>query len=116
MGSRRLLQVNELIRKRLGDIIARDVDFKAGVLTTISKVDTTPDLRHVRVSVSVLPESEIRYAMETLRHEKGKIQKNLHQGLYMKPLPKIMFSFDPTEGKADEIEHILKSLENELGE
>lgn len=113
MPSRRILRVNELLRKHLGEIIAREVDFKPGIIATIAKIDTTPDLRNTRVSVSVLPESEERYAMETLRKERIAIQKLLHERLYMKPLPKITFAFDPTESHADEVEHLLKIIEDE---
>lgn len=113
MPSRRILQINELLRKHLGEIIAREVDFKPDIIVTISKVDTPPDLRNTRVSVSVLPESEEHYAMETLRKERLAIQKLLHSRLYMKPLPKVTFVFDPTESHADEVEHLLKAIEDE---
>jgi len=113
MPSRRILQINGLIRKHLGEIIAREVDFKSGVIVTISKVETTPDLRGVRVSVSVFPEIEEEYVMKTFRHEIGTIERKLHGFLHMKPLPRISFAFDPTESKADEIEHLLKTLETE---
>jgi ribosome-binding factor A len=113
MISRRILQINELIRKHLGDIIAREVDFKPGLIVTIAKVDTTPDLRHTRVGISVLPETEREYAMKTLRHEAWKIESGLHGLLYMKPLPKLSFRFDETESKADEVEHLLKRIEEE---
>ena len=113
MTSRRILQINELIRKHLGEIIAREVDFKPGVIVTIAKVDTTPDLRHSRISVSVLPETEEEYAMKTLRHEARGIEVDLHGLLYMKPLLKISFRFDTTESKADEVEYLLRKIDAE---
>lgn len=113
MSSRRILQINELIRKHLGEIIAREVDFKPGVIVTIAKIDTTPDLRHTRIGISVLPETEKEYAIKTIRHEARPIEKQLHVLLYMKPLPKLSFRFDETESKADEIEHLLKQIKEE---
>lgn len=109
--SKRIIQINELIRSHLGEIFSHEINLKPGVLVTITKVDTTPDLRRSDVLVSVFPESEERYAMKTIGNEKRSIQKALHEKLYMKPLPKLTFSFDPTESKADEIERILKGLE-----
>lgn len=108
--SHRILQINELIREHLGEILLREVSFKAGILVTISKVDTTADLRHSRISISTFPESETGYAIGTLAHEKGRIQKVLHGKLHMKPLPAISFRADPTEQNADVIERILMEL------
>lgn len=108
--SKRIIQINELLREHIGDIFVQTLSLKTGVLATITKVDTTPDLRRADVLVSVFPESEGDYVMKTLKQEKWKIQKALHARLYMKPLPKLAFLFDPTESKADEIEQILKSL------
>lgn len=116
MESRRLLQINDLLREHLGEIISKDVSFKPGVLVTISRVRTSPDLRSSRVSVSVFPETETGYAMKTLGHESHRIEHTLHGLLHMKPLPRISFTPDSTAIRADEIEKILKSLEDETGE
>ena len=111
--SHRILQINGLLREHLANILLRDVNFKESVLVTISKVETSPDLRNARVYISALPETEYDYVMKTLRHERGHVQKELHAKLSMKPMPKISFTFDPTGSKADEIEHLLKILESE---
>lgn len=111
--SQRIIRINELIRSHLGQIFTHEINLKPGVLVTITKVDTTPDLRRSDILVSVYPESEERYAMRSIGNEKHSIQKALHEKLSMKPLPKLTFSFDPTESKADEVERILKGLENE---
>ncbi len=109
--SKRIIQINELLREHIGDIFVHALNLKPGVLATITKVDTTPDLRRADILVSVFPESESDYVMNALKREKWKIQKALYARLYMKPLPKLSFLFDPTASKADEIERILKSLE-----
>lgn len=105
------MQVNELIRSHLGKIFAREVDFKPGVFVTITRVETSGDLRQSKVFVSVFPEEECEYVLRTIGHEKGKLQKELHAKLYMKPLPKLFFEFDPTESRADDVEKILKDIE-----
>ena len=109
--SQRIVQINELLRSHLGEIFSREITFKDGILATITRVAVTPDLRRASVSVSAFPESEKDYVLNTLKKERGKIQKKLNELLYMKPLPLISFGFDPTESKADEIERILKSLQ-----
>lgn len=108
--SQRIQKINTLIKQRVGELLSRELSMKPGVFVTITKVDTTPDLRYTRVSVSIFPEKDINYAMQALKNEKGSIQKGLHGKLHMKPLPKLSFIYDPTEAEADKIERILLEL------
>lgn len=106
----RIQKVNSLINQQVSEIISWKLNLKPGVFLTISKVDTTKDLRYAYVSVSVFPESEENYIMKTLKKEKHSIQKELNKNLHMKVLPKIQFKYDKTEANADKIEKILKQL------
>jgi ribosome-binding factor A len=108
--SQRILKINELIRARVNDIILKDLSLKEGVFVTITKVDTTPDLRYTRIFVSIFPEREIDYAIKTLGKEMYGIQGNLNKKLHMRPLPKIEFKLDMTESRADKIEKLLKKI------
>ncbi len=113
MAHSRIDQINELLRACLGGIFAKQISLKQGVLITISKVETTRDLRHANISISVYPDSEERYAMETLSKELSAIQKTLYTKLSMKPLPRLHFLSDHTEQKADVIEKLLQSIVSE---
>ena len=106
----RINKVNELVKKHINDIILKDLSLKEGVFITIAKVDTTPDLRYTRLSVSIFPEKEISYALKTLEKEIFKIQGWLNKKLHMRPLPKIEFRLDTTESEADKIEKLLKEI------
>lgn len=108
--SQRIIQINELVKHHINDILVKDLSLKEGVFITISKVDTTSDLRYTRVFVSIFPEKETRYALTTLKKEMYKIQGILNRKLHMKPLPKIEFRLDTTEIKADEIEKLLQEI------
>jgi ribosome-binding factor A len=108
----RIEKINKLVKRHIGEILIRDLDIKPGVFVTVSKVDTTPDLRYTRISLSIFPEKEANYILETLRKEAYQIQGKLNKRLVMKPLPRVEFFYDPTEVKADEIEKILKDLGN----
>lgn len=110
--STRIAKINSLIQKNISEIITRDISLKAGVFVTVAKVDTTPDLRYTRIFVSIFPEKEIDYAIKTLGKELYRIQGALNKKLVMRPLPKIEFKIDMTESKADEIEKLLKEINN----
>lgn len=111
--SQRIIQINELIRGHLGEILSRELSLKPGVFVTITKVDVSKDLRHAKVSVSVFPETEEEYAIKTIGKEKWNIQGKLNRKLYMKPMPALSFSFDGTESSAQEVEDIFKIIREE---
>ena len=110
MSSMRIIKVNELIRKLLGEIMERELSLKTGVFITIAKIDTSRDLRYTRMFISVFPEEETHYVTETLKKEIPKIQKHLYSKLHMKPLPKLSFEIDKTAQEADKVEKLLKEL------
>ncbi len=108
--SERVLKINKLIKQHLGEILARELSIKPGLFLSISKVDTTSDLRYTRVSISVFPYKEADYAMKTLAKEVYVIQGVLNKKLKMRPLPRLEFLLDSTEEEADKIEKILTQI------
>jgi ribosome-binding factor A len=110
--SRRIQKINELIRQEIAKILSRELELKSGIFLTVAKVDTTRDLRYTRIFVSVFPEKEAAYVMETLKKEIYKIQGKINKQLNLKPLPRVEFKLDTSESKADEIEKILKEINN----
>lgn len=111
--SDRIRKINSLIQQHISTLISRHVDLKPGVFVTIPKVDTSPDLRYTRISVSIFPHKESHYALETLKNEKHVLQRELNKLLHMKPLPRITFCEDTTEEQADVIEKILRDIHEE---
>ncbi len=110
----RVEKMNSLVREIFSALLEQEVSLKQGVLITIAKVDTTPDLRYTRVSVSVFPEQEEGYALATLRHEQSRLQKALNLKLSMKIRPRILIESDHTEQSADIIEKLLSEIKQEV--
>ncbi|MDD5463684.1 MAG: ribosome-binding factor A [Candidatus Moranbacteria bacterium] len=108
--SERIIKLNKLFKEHLGEIFQRELSLKPGVFLTIAKVDTTPDLRYTRVSISVFPFKDTDYAMKTLTKEIYSIQGALNKKLKMRPLPRLQFVSDSTEEEADKIEKILTQI------
>ncbi|OGI25134.1 MAG: ribosome-binding factor A [Candidatus Moranbacteria bacterium RBG_13_45_13] len=106
----RIDRINELIKETLAKIIAEEVDFPPDIFVTVTRVDTSRDLRYARVFVSVFPEKKFSRVMEILKREAYSIQGMLNRKLHMKPLPRIEFMTDKTEVEADKIEKILKEI------
>ena len=94
----------------MSQMLSRQLNLRPGIFLTVSKVDTTKDLRYARIFVSVFPESETNYAIKTLEKESGSLRKELSKELKIKILPLLNFKIDTTEAKADEIEKIIRDL------
>ncbi|MFA5926220.1 MAG: 30S ribosome-binding factor RbfA [Parcubacteria group bacterium] len=106
----RIDRINELIKNTLAQVIQEEAEIPLGVFLTVTKVDTSRDLRYARVFVSVFPEKKFGETLRRLEKKVYSIQGILNKKLNMKPLPRIEFISDRTEAQADEIEKILKDL------
>lgn len=105
---RRLLRVNEAIREAVSGIITADIKDQRLGFVTVTGVETTPDLRHARVFVSVLgsgPQHET--SLEALRSSHGFIQALLTQRVRLKRTPQLEFVYDDTTDKAMRISGII---------
>jgi ribosome-binding factor A len=106
----RIDRINELIKKNLAEIIQEEAEIPSGVFVTVTRVDTSRDLRYARVFLSVYPEKNFGKTIEMLEKKLYVLQGLLNKKLHMRPLPRIEFMADRTEAEADKIERILKML------
>jgi len=109
----RIQQVNQLIKKELGQILLREGDFSKNVLVTITRVDTTRNLIDTRVYVSVLPEGESLKILEKLKKRIFDIQQLLNKRLRMRPIPKIIFIEEKQTSEAGKIEQLLQEIKDQ---
>jgi ribosome-binding factor A len=108
--SHRILQVNELIRQELGKLLLTEIEFPKNCLATITQVETSKDLRHTKIWLSVIPITYTKKVLEKLNKNVGHLQFLLNKKLTMKPLPRLSFVIDETEKKASEIEQLLDRI------
>lgn len=111
--SKRLPQVNQLIRKELSRIILREIEFPEGVLATLTRVETSVDLEQSKIYVSVLPENNLEIVLRILNKNIYELQQRLNHRLRMRPIPRICFIREKETIEADKIEGILEELKNE---
>ena len=55
MVSERILKINRHVHRTVSEILAESADIPAGVLATIARVETTPNLRFSRVWLYINP-------------------------------------------------------------
>jgi ribosome-binding factor A len=111
--SQRIEKINALLKNYLAEIFQKDLSLKQGIFISVSKIDTTSDLRYARVFLSIYPIKEENYVFKTLEKEKFKIQNILNKKMNIKILPKIVFKEDDTQEKVAEIEKIFQEIEKE---
>jgi ribosome-binding factor A len=88
-------RVNEAVREVLSARIAEGLNDPRIGFVTLTSVDTSTDLRHARVYVSVLgDDSERAETIAGLGSAHGLLQKAIARELRMKRTPTLQFVFD----------------------
>jgi ribosome-binding factor A len=94
--SERMRRVNESIRQVLSEGVGRLKDPRIGFVT-VTGVETSPDLRHARVFVSVLgPERKRDQTLVGLQAAHSVLQSQIARELRMKRTPQLAFEYDPS--------------------
>ena len=110
--TQRTERVDELLRQEIGGILAREVQDPRIGFATITDVETTPDLRHARVWVSVIGAGAERTttiralerAMPFVRHELGR-------RLRIKRIPELHVRLDDSAERGTRVLSLLHEIE-----
>jgi ribosome-binding factor A len=109
MTSDRMRRVDEAVREVLSDAIASDVKDPRIGFVTVTAVQTSPDLRHARVFVSVLGESAVRErSLAGLRSAHGYLQRRVATELRIKHTPTLEFAYDDSLDRSLRINELLE--------
>jgi ribosome-binding factor A len=109
MAGPRMRRINEVLREVVGAAIASDLSDPRIGFTTVTSIETSPDLRHAKVYVSVLGDEEARAAtLEGLRSSHGVIQSRIAAETRMKRTPTLTFHYDDTVEQGMRISHLLE--------
>jgi ribosome-binding factor A len=89
-------RVNDLLREILGEAIVELKDPRIGFVT-ITGVETSRDLQHARVYVSVLGnERQRERSIAGLTAAHGVLQTRVAKSVRLKRTPQLAFEYDPT--------------------
>src|ERR671923_498014 len=108
MAAGRMRRVNEAVREVLSARIAEGLKDPRIGFVTLTAVETSPDLRHARVYVSVLGDEEQRAeTMAGLGSAHGLLQQAIGRELRMKRTPTLQFVFDESIDRGMRISELL---------
>ena len=111
----RLLRVNELVKRELGALLARDVAFD-DALVTVNQVNVTPDLKKAHIYVSVLGAEPKGSILAKLEAHRTILQADLTKRVVLKYTPHLVFHLDDSIERGTRIIEILQKLETPGGE
>ena len=96
--SRRIERVNVTLRRELGGLVSEIIaDPRLAPVTSITRVECSPDLASARVYVSVLGgEEESERSMEALRSAASLLRRRLRDRVLLRRLPRLVFLPDRT--------------------
>ena len=95
MASNRINRINEEIQKELSSLLRTVKDPRVqDTMISITRVETTPDLRYTKVYVSFLQEEKAAEAMKGLKSAGGFLRRQLGSNLKLRYAPEIVWALD----------------------
>ena len=117
MASNRINRINEEIQKELSSLIRNLKDPRIqDTMISITRVETTPDLRYTKVYVSFLQEEKAADAMKGLKSAAGYLRRELGSALNLRYTPQIMWALDDSITYGTKLLALINSLSVEQDE
>jgi ribosome-binding factor A len=110
--SQRTDRVDELLRQEIGAILAREVADPRIGFATVTDVETTRDLSHAKVWVSVIGDTaERRETLAALERAMGFVRRELGVRLHLRRIPALHVQLDASMEHGTRVLQILDELE-----
>ena len=111
MASNRINRINEEIQKELSSLLRTVKDPRVqDTMISITRVETTPDLRYTKVYVSFLQEEKSKEAMAGLKSAAGWIRRQLGTNLKLRYAPEIVWALDDSITYGAHMLNLINSL------
>ena len=112
MASNRINRINEEIQKALADQLRTVKDPRvAEVMISITRVETTPDLRYAKVYVSILQDDKAEDAIKGLKSAGGYLRRELGRILQLRYTPELVWELDDSITYGAKMLKLINSLE-----
>ena len=105
MASNRINRINDEIQRELAAQLRNLKDPRVSGMVSITRVDTTNDLRYARVYVSALDKAREKDVLKGLKSASGFLRRELGHALQLRYTPELQFFGD------DSIQHGAHILE-----
>ena len=105
-------RINEEIQKELSSLLRTVKDPRVqDTMISITRVETTPDLRYTKVYVSFLQEEKAKEALKGLQSAGGFLRRQLGSNLKLRYAPEIVWALDDSITYGARMLKLINSLE-----
>ena len=113
MASNRIGRINEEIQRELSAQLRRLKDPRVSQtgMVSVTRVDTTGDLRYARVYISVLDKSQEKDVLKGLKSAAGFLRRELGRTLQLRYTPELQFLPDDSIQHGAHILEMLRDIE-----
>ena len=112
MASNRINRINEEIQKELSNLLRTVKDPRVkDTMISITRVETTPDLRYTKVYVSFLQSDKAEETMKGLKSAGGYLRRQLGNNLKLRYAPEIVWALDDSITYGARMLALINSLE-----
>lgn len=108
-------KVNEELKKEISYVISQEIkDPHLTGLISVTKVDTTPDLRFARVYVSMINSKSNKGNLAILKKCSGYIRSMIAKRVNLRITPELVFLFDESIEYGSRIDSILEKITKDM--
>ena len=93
MAGYRIVRINDDIKRELAQLIPNLKDPRVRGLISITRVDTTPDLRYCKVYVSALDKGDGKDMVKGLKSASGYLRRELAKRMTLRYTPELIFTW-----------------------
>ena len=113
MASNRISRINEEIQRQLSADIRRlkDPRVSGSGMVSVTRVDTTGDLRYAKIYVSVLDKSQEKDVLKGLKSAGGFLRRELGSALGLRYTPELIFEADDSIAYGAHILEVMHDVE-----
>lgn len=112
MASNRIGRINEEIQRELASLIPNLKDPRVqNTMISITRVQTTPDLRYAKVYVSFLEENRADDAVKGLKSAGGYLRRELGRALQLRYTPELVWEKDDSITYGAKMLKLINSLD-----
>jgi len=108
----RIIRYNNDFAKEIAEIIRAELqDPRVGSIVSVLKADTSVDLKHCKIYVSILgSRDEQQEALAVLHNAAGFIRKRIAERINPRHTPELKFIFDSSMEHGFKIDKLIKSV------
>lgn len=112
MASNRIDRINEEILRELSELLREVKDPRIHrTLLSITRVETTPDLRYAKIYVSLLDKEYTKEALAGLKSAAGYLRRELSRRLQLRYTPELQWQADDSIIQGAHILELINRLE-----